>query len=148
MVEVARQFRKAPTRAEALLWSALRGRRLDGVKFRRQQPIGSFVVDVCAPERRLVVGVDGPAHASQQVLDRQRQTLQESLGLRFLRLPSRETEENLAGALEKIRVVLREECPPIPTPSPCGGRGGTTPSPHVGEEAGGEGRDATAPAGV
>ncbi|HEY8476661.1 MAG TPA: DUF559 domain-containing protein, partial [Chloroflexota bacterium] len=57
MVEVARQFRKAPTRAEALLWSALKGRRLDGVKFRRQQPIGSFVVDFCAPERRLVVEV-------------------------------------------------------------------------------------------
>ena len=122
---------------------------MDGVKFRRQQPIGSFVVDFCAPERRLVVEVDGPAHASQQVLDRQRQTLQESLGLRFLRLPSREIEENLAGALEKIRVVLREECPPIPHPFPLVGEGVEPPPlPTWERRPGGEGRDATAPAGV
>ena len=45
MVEVAQAFRKAPTRGEAILWSALRGKRIGGVKFRRQQPIGPFVVD-------------------------------------------------------------------------------------------------------
>jgi len=45
MMEIARDFRKEPTKSEAILWQALRGKKLDGIKFRRQQPVGPFVVD-------------------------------------------------------------------------------------------------------
>ena len=45
MTEIARDFRKEPTKSEAILWQALRGKKLDGIKFRRQQPVGPFVVD-------------------------------------------------------------------------------------------------------
>ncbi len=45
IVEIAREFRKESTLGEKILWNALRGKKLDGIKFRRQQPIGYFIVD-------------------------------------------------------------------------------------------------------
>ena len=66
MTEVARGFRKAPTPSEAILWRALRGEVLDGRKFRRQQPIGPFIVDFYCSTERLIVEVDGGVHESQR----------------------------------------------------------------------------------
>ena len=103
MVEVARQFRKNPTPSEAILWQALRGRRLDGHRFRRQQPIGPFVVDFFNAAERLIVEVDGPIHESQREVDAERQRLLEGLGLRFLRLPATLVETDLPSALDAIR---------------------------------------------
>jgi hypothetical protein len=62
MQEVARQFRKEPTTSEAILWEALRGRKLENRKFRRQHPIGTFVVDFFCKEENLIVEVDGTVH--------------------------------------------------------------------------------------
>jgi very-short-patch-repair endonuclease len=118
MVEVAREFRKTPTRSEDILWQALRNRQLEGVKVRRQQPIGPFVVDFFVPAHRLVIEVDGPIHADQQQLDRERQSLLESLGLHFLRLPAELVEADLPAALDRIRTTLRAS-----RPSPLVGEG-------------------------
>jgi very-short-patch-repair endonuclease len=123
MVAVARDFRKVPTRGEALLWSALRGQQLDGVKFRRQQPIGPFVVDFFAPARRLVVEVDGRIHETQQELDQQRQELLESLGLRFLRIPTEEVERELQCAVAKVRKAVASTAPLSPCGRGAGGEG-------------------------
>ena len=90
MTEVARDFRKEPTPSEQLLWQALRNRQVDGRKFRRQQPIGPFVVDFFCGAERLIVEVDGPIHEQQRQQDEQRQELLESLGLRFLRVSANE----------------------------------------------------------
>jgi very-short-patch-repair endonuclease len=103
MVEVARQFRKRPTRSEAILWQALRDGRLGGRRFRRQQPFGPFVVDFFCASERLVVEVDGPVHETQREADALRQQLLESLGLRFLRVPAALVEEDLPSALAAIR---------------------------------------------
>jgi len=105
-VGIAREFRHVPTRAEAMLWEELRNRRLDGIKFRRQQPIGPFVVDFYAAEHRLVLEIDGGVHHSQQERDLERQSLLESLGLRVLRIPTETVEQNLAAALTTIRAAL------------------------------------------
>jgi len=102
MVEVARQFRKEPTHSEALLWNALRGKQLGGRKFRRQQPIGPFIVDFYCSSERLIVEVDGLIHAEQQDLDAARQALLESLGLRFVRVPAARVETNLPAVLTTI----------------------------------------------
>jgi very-short-patch-repair endonuclease len=59
MIEIARGFRKEPTAGEKILWDALRGKKLMGIKFRRQQPIGFFAVDFYCSAYRLVVEVDG-----------------------------------------------------------------------------------------
>ncbi|BCX03095.1 MAG: hypothetical protein KatS3mg053_1033 [Candidatus Roseilinea sp.] len=129
MVAVARDFRKNPTPSEAILWQALRGKQLDGVKFRRQQPIGPFVVDFFASSHRLIVEVDGPIHETQKAADEARQRLLESLGLRFVRLPADLVERDLPAALERIREALR----PHPQPLPHEGGGVHPPSPLVGE---------------
>jgi len=103
MVEVARQFRKEPTYSETMLWQTLRGKQLGGRKFRRQQPIGPFVVDFYCSSERLIVKVDGPIHAEQHELDAARQALLESLGLRFVRVPAEQVETNLPGVLVTIQ---------------------------------------------
>jgi very-short-patch-repair endonuclease len=106
MLAVARSFRKEPTPSESILWKALRRKALDGIKFRRQQPIGPFVVDFYAPSHRLIVEVDGTVHAQQQQADLDRQALLEELGLHFLRLSAEQVENDLEGALEKIRLAV------------------------------------------
>ena len=106
MVEVARLFRKEPTRSEDILWQAIRDRRLDGRKFRRQQPIGPFVVDFFCPSENLVVEVDGGIHQTQQEADAQRQSLIESAGYRFVRLSAELVETNLDSALRQIRAAF------------------------------------------
>src|SRR5688572_3082540 len=81
MIEIARQFRKEPTKSENILWQALRGKKLDGHKFRRQQPIGNFIVDFYNSPYRLIVEVDGSVHDNQVELDQARQEVLEQLGL-------------------------------------------------------------------
>jgi very-short-patch-repair endonuclease len=122
MVMVARDFRKAPTPSEAILWRALRGKQLEGLKFRRQQPVGPFVVDFYCPQCRLVVEVDGPIHETQREADRSRQSLLEELGLRFVRVSAGLVENDLPAALGMIQAALQEASPSgAPAPlSPCG----------------------------
>ncbi|MGB7426242.1 MAG: type IIL restriction-modification enzyme MmeI, partial [Microcoleaceae cyanobacterium] len=117
MTEVARQFRKEPTHSEKILWQALRGRKLEGRKFRRQQPIGTFIVDFFCGAERLIVEVDGSIHESQQAADRQRQELLESLGLRVVRVSSELVERNLDEALSIIRQAFHPH-PLTPSPKP------------------------------
>ncbi len=119
MTEIARQLRKEQTKSEEILWQALRNRKLDGRKFRRQHPIAPFVVDFFCAEEKLIVEVDGSVHDSpeQQALDAERQSLLESLGLRFLRLRAEAVENNLSECLESIRETL------TPSPSPLQGEG-------------------------
>jgi very-short-patch-repair endonuclease len=103
MIEVARQFRKKPTASEDILWQAIRGRRLDGRRFRRQQPIGVFVVDFFCGSEKLIVEVDGRIHESQQEHDQQRQELLESLNLKVVRVTSEQVEADLSSVLAIIR---------------------------------------------
>jgi very-short-patch-repair endonuclease len=137
MKEIARQFRKQPTPSEAILWKALKNRQLEERKFRRQQPIGAFIVDFFCAQERLIVEIDGGIHESQKESDRQRQSLLESLGLRFVRLDATKVETDLASCLETIRATFT---PLSPTPlSPrgrgAGGEGATLQSKRQGTEA-------------
>jgi very-short-patch-repair endonuclease len=138
MTEVAREFRKEPTPSENIFWQALRGRKLEGRKFKRQQPIGAFIVDFFCGAERLIVEVDGGVHESQQNADQQRQELLESLGLRVVRVASELVETDLDAAL----AVVRQAFGPHPlTPSPKSGEGERDPAPlfRSGRGAGGEG---------
>ena len=108
MLEIAREFRKEPTKGEAILWQALRGKKLDGVKFRRQQPIGYFVVDFYNSAYRLVIEVDGPIHNNQVEADRARQDILEVLGLNILRINTEMAESNLTGVISNIRHRIEE----------------------------------------
>lgn len=113
--ERARTLRQEATRSERILWEALRGRSLDGRRFRRQQPIGPFIVDFFCPSERLVVEVDGPVHVAQQDADQERQEQIEQAGYRVLRLPAALVEQSLPTALAQIRAAF--------SPSPAQGEG-------------------------
>ncbi|MDQ2743516.1 MAG: endonuclease domain-containing protein [Chloroflexota bacterium] len=105
MVEVARDFRKAPTPSERTLGNALRRDQL-GVSFRRQHPIGPFVVDFFCASHRLIVEVDGPVHLNQQERDAERQTLLEACGYRVLRFTAGDVEYDLPQVLAAITTHL------------------------------------------
>lgn len=112
MRDVARELRKNPTPSEDILWQAIRKEQLDGRKFRRQMPIGPFVVDFYCSTERLAVEVDGPIHETQREADRARQELLESFGIRFVRVTAEQVEQDLPGVLATIRAAFS------PTPSP------------------------------
>ncbi len=109
MHDLAAELRKEHTRSEEILWQALRRKQLKGRKFRRQNPIGAFVVDFYCSEERLVVEVDGGIHETQVEADRLWQEIIEALGIRFVRVSAEEVENNLPIVLNKIRSAFREQ---------------------------------------
>ena len=100
----ARNLRHVPSPAEEILWQALRGRRLAGLKFRRQHPFGPFVLDMFCVEQRLVVEVDGDGHASpeQAAYDTARTEYLSDRGLRVVRFTNEEVMHDLPGVLQHI----------------------------------------------
>jgi very-short-patch-repair endonuclease len=106
MIAVARHLRAEQTASEDILWQSLRNRGLDGWKFRRQFPIGAFVLDFYCPQARLAVEVDGLIHLQQLDADAMRQALLEELGIRFVRVTAAQVEQSLPAVLALIRVAL------------------------------------------
>jgi very-short-patch-repair endonuclease len=104
-LKTARDLRSNATDAQLRLWSALRRRQLGGLRFRRQVPLGRFVVDLACYDARLVVEVDGGQHAEHCEEDIARAAWLESRGFRILRFWNNEVFENLEGVLESIRVA-------------------------------------------
>lgn len=89
----ARQLRRSQTDAERKLWTRLRARQVNGLKFRRQHPIGRYIVDFCCPEHQLVVELDGGHHARQARADEHRTKFLVQLGYRVLRFWGARCEE-------------------------------------------------------
>lgn len=108
MIEVARTLRAEQTPSEDTLWAALRNRGLDGWKFRRQFPVGPFVLDFFCAQARLAVEVDGAIHLEQMQADRLRQELIEEVGIRFVRVTADAVEQHLPDVLTSIRAALNE----------------------------------------
>ena len=116
-VDFARALRQTLTPAERRLWARLRDRRLNGFKFRRQHPIGRFIVDFCCSGSQVVVEVDGDVHAEQRNYDAERSQWLEKNGYRVLRFTNREVRGQLDAVLETILRVC-EDGPSPPTPLP------------------------------
>ena len=120
-IAIARNLRKRFTDAEKLLWRYLRAKQLEGFKFRRQQPIGNYIVDFVCFEKGVVIEVDGGQHAVERDKDKERDKWLKGQGLKVLRFWNNEVLTNIAGVLE----VIREHClshPPL-TPPIKGGEG-------------------------
>ena len=107
MKQIARTLRKGQTDTERLLWYRLRNRQLEGFKFRRQYPVGPFIVDFVCLEQRLVVEADGGQHAQAAQADKERQQYLEARGYRFLRFWNNEVLGNIEGVLSVIMAELR-----------------------------------------
>jgi very-short-patch-repair endonuclease len=119
LLKFAKSMRRLPTDAEALLWKHLRGGRLIEFKFKRQQPIGEFIVDFVCFERRLVVEVDGGQH--QIETDSARTQWLQGQGFTILRFWNNEILRSSEEVLESIIRALRES--PSPQPLSREGRG-------------------------
>ncbi|NWG45999.1 MAG: endonuclease domain-containing protein [Alphaproteobacteria bacterium] len=106
----ARELRKTGTEAEARLWQRLRGRRILDVKFRRQVPIGPYIVDFASMEPRLVVEIDGSQHAEADHLhrDEQRDTYLRSLGFAVLRVWNNDVSHSLDSVPGAIAALIDE----------------------------------------
>jgi very-short-patch-repair endonuclease len=101
-LERARQLRHTMTGAERILWRYLRGHRLEGWGFRRQQVIAGLIVDFYCHEASLVVEVDGPVHETQRDYDRERDRVLNALGLRVLHFTNDEVMHALPAVLTQI----------------------------------------------
>jgi very-short-patch-repair endonuclease len=116
---VARRFREYYTDTEKHLWRHLRDKQIEGFKFRRQQPIGRYVVDFVNLEKKVVVELDGGQHALDPG-DKIRDEWLRAEGYKVLRFWDNQVLSNLEGVLENIRNTLLT---PHPDPLPQGERG-------------------------
>ncbi len=105
----AKRMRQAPTDAEAQLWRHLRAGRLIQHKFKRQQPIGGYIVDFVCFARKLVVEVDGGQHAEAKSHDDLRTAWLETQGFRVIRFWNDELLQRTELVLDEIIRVLNEQ---------------------------------------
>ena len=108
----ARRLRANPTEAERRLWALLRRRQLEGLRFRRQAPIGPYIVDFVCYSEKLVIEVDGGQHAVQVDRDTARTRWLESQGFRVLRFWNNDVLGNSEAVFESIRQALPNTPPP------------------------------------
>jgi very-short-patch-repair endonuclease len=118
----ARQLRSNQTNTERILWNRLRARRLNGLRFRRQFPIGNFIADFCCKEYQLVIERDGGQHAEQRIIKNAdgRTQLIENRGYKVLRFWNNEVLTNMDGVLESILDTVAQR---RPLPHPLLGQG-------------------------
>ena len=110
--QAARKLRNNLTPAEALLWSALRNKQLEGFRFRCQHPVGNFILDFYCPSCKLVVEVDGEIHERQTEYDNARSAQLAEYGYRVLRFSNKQVMNDLPQVVAEIRRIL------LSSPSP------------------------------
>jgi very-short-patch-repair endonuclease len=98
----ARRLRKNLTPAEQILWQALKGKQLNGLRFRCQHPVGLFIIDFFCPQSKLVVELDGEVHNEQMEYDTARTEQFKAYSYRVLRFRNEEVLDNLPSVLERI----------------------------------------------
>lgn len=108
--ERARELRREPTKTEYILWQHLRFKRSDGDHFRRQAPIGRYIVDFVSHRRKLIIEVDGSQHGAPEVktYDRKRAEWLKSQGYRVLRFRNEEVLDSLDYVVSVIDGALTE----------------------------------------
>ena len=130
----ARQLRNEPTEAERRLWTVLAGRKLAGIRFNRQVPVGPYICDFVARSARLIIEVDGGQHA-ESPQDAARTRFLETQGFRVLRFWNNDILGNLEGVAAEIERMAAD----VPSPSPSRKREGNPALPSRLREGSGEG---------
>lgn len=105
----AKLLRKDQTLAETILWGKLRNRGLLDLKFRRQHPIGRYIVDFFCSSKNMIVEVDGGVHVERKVHDRLRKEWLQEQGYRVVRFANREVYQRLLEVLEAIVAACTED---------------------------------------
>ena len=116
------QLRTNATEAEKRIWYFLRNRQFEKFKFRRQHPIGVYIVDFVCLEQKLIVELDGGHHAGQTQYDARRTKALQDKGFRVLRYWNNDVLNNTNAVLETILAEMNAG--PSPSPSPRNGERG------------------------
>jgi very-short-patch-repair endonuclease len=106
LIKRARTLQHNSTDAEIKLWSHIRAKQLEGFKFRRQQPLGNYIVDFICLEKRLIVELDGGQHATNRDKDIERDNWLTNEGFHVLRFWNNDVLINHEGVLSEIRRYL------------------------------------------
>jgi very-short-patch-repair endonuclease len=117
-----RALRRNQTEAEKRLWRKLRSREFQGVKFRRQQPLGPYVADFCSFQNKVIIELDGGQHALTNEKDAKRTAYLKQSGFQVIRFWDNEVLNNIEGVLEDIWQNLNQ--PPLTPALFRKGRGG------------------------
>jgi very-short-patch-repair endonuclease len=115
---IAKDLRKNATEPERRLWSLLRGKQMAYLRFRRQQPIGPYIVDFYCSAVRLVIELDGSQHGTNEAVayDTARTKWLEERGYRVLRIANADLLRNSEDALEAIWSAVKNSGLPLPEP--------------------------------
>ncbi|CAI8018516.1 Uncharacterized protein HI_1162 [Geodia barretti] len=108
----SRHMRKNPTDAERALWNILRNRQVLGYKFRRQAPMGPYIVDFVCFENRLIIEVDGAQHMERADYDVDRTTWLASAGYKVIRFWNNQVLEEMGAVRETIFATVEGLSPP------------------------------------
>lgn len=110
LYQYGRELRQSATKAEKILWEYLRNRNLDGLKFRRQHPIGKFIADFYCHEMKLVVELDGAVHDGKMNVqyDEARTLELKGSGIKVIRFRNSEVENNISFVLNEIRKAIEK----------------------------------------
>ncbi len=104
----AKKLHRHMTPAEVKLWAYLRAHRMKDVHFRNQHAIGNYIVDFCAPRRKLIIELDGSQHLEQEAYDAERTAFLESKGYRVLRFWNNQVTNDIEAVLQAIYEALEE----------------------------------------
>jgi very-short-patch-repair endonuclease len=109
LIKLGRNLRKNQTPWEAKLWFLLRNCRLRNFKFRRQCPVGSYIVDFCCLKKKLIIELDGSQHQiiKNKLDDAGRDKYLRSQGYTVLRIYNNDLDKNIEGVLDQIYEMLR-----------------------------------------
>jgi very-short-patch-repair endonuclease len=110
----ARRLRREMTPAEEVLWFHMRAGQMAGLRFRRQHPIGSFVVDFYCPAAKLIVEIDGDTHDGTEEYDASRTEWLVSQGFEVIRFTNDDVHGNLSAVLDQILAVCERRSLPPP----------------------------------
>jgi very-short-patch-repair endonuclease len=124
LTQRAKAMRKEMSESETRIWLALRAKRFETAKFRRQKVIGHFIADFAANDPKLVVEIDGDSHAGREEYDSARTRFLEAKGYTVIRFTNSDVMTNLEGVLGRLIEVIAElrASSPLPTLSPEGER--------------------------
>ena len=113
--DLAKHFRRALTLPEGILWRAIKGRKAGGLHFRKQHPLGPYVLDFYCDSCRLCIEVDGSSHGAgnRPVRDAHRDLWLEGLGIRTLRLGAMYVLEDIDGAVAMILAQAEDGRPSV-----------------------------------
>jgi len=103
LFQVSKDLRKSQTEAEEIIWEKLKSKKLNGLKFRRQIPYDTFVLDFLCPSKKVILEIDGKIHLKTKIRDQERDEYFMEKGYKILRIKNEEVLNNVAAVLKRIR---------------------------------------------